>query len=681
MDYSIISILALILNLIINRVTLKHFSIRSKEQGSGSQVLIRYSNFLTAANCYFIVDIAWGLLYERHDITELFPFLYSACVFYFIFMFLTMLTWIRYIVAYLDKNGRKSKLLLGAVWTMFILGLIYLMVNRFHHFIFSFNEAHEYIVEPGRHIAFALQIALYMVTAVYMIFVAQKSAGREKGRHIAVGFTCFVMGLFMIMQIIDTEYPSYAMGLIIGICVIHSFVEAAEMKEKDAYDGIATGLAEDYDAMYYIDIETGEYREFSTSSKYDSMNIHVEGRDFYAETQNNIEKCVHPDDREFAKSLYHKDAMLNNLADRKSYSYKYRLMIGGKPRYFQFTVMRAKDGMHFVLCEKDIDDEITAETMRMENQKKHITFSQIAESLAANYDVLYYVDAKDSGYISYECQNIYGQLDMKKSGDDFYEDSQNDIRQIVHKSDRDIVLEFLDRDNMTESLKERKRNSIDYRIMAGDTVHHVRMTARKTSDSTHFIIGVENIDAEVQREKRYIKDLNAEKELARRDALTYLKNKTAYNELVKSVQSNIDNGMDYLPFAIVVCDANDLKKINDSEGHVAGDEYIKKSAELLSATFVNSPVFRVGGDEFVVFLRGDDYTNREELMKQLRSRIIENMQSGSGAVLASGIAEYTPKTDSLVSEIFDRADRDMYEDKQRLKKKSLWQVKAEDHRG
>jgi diguanylate cyclase (GGDEF)-like protein len=278
------------------------------------------------------------------------------------------------------------------------------------------------------------------------------------------------------------------------------------------------------------------------------------------------------------------------------------------------------------------------------------------------------VDAKDSGYISYECQNIYGQLDMKKSGDDFYEDSQNDIRQIVHKSDRDIVLEFLDRDNMTESLKERKRNSIDYRIMAGDTVHHVRMTARKTSDSTHFIIGVENIDAEVQREKRYIKDLNAEKELARRDALTDLKNKTAYNELVKSVQSNIDNGMDYLPFGLVVCDTNDLKKINDSQGHVAGDEYIKQSAKLLCNIFVHSPVFRIGGDEFVVFLRGDDYTNREALMKTLQDQVWENQKSKSGPVLASGMADFTPGKDKLVSEIFDRADKAMYKNKRDLKK-------------
>ncbi len=306
--------------------------------------------------------------------------------------------------------------------------------------------------------------------------------------------------------------------------------------------------------------------------------------------------------------------------------------------------------------------------MRLESQKKNITFSQIAESLAANYDVLYYVDAEDSGYISYECQNIYGQLDMKKSGDDFYDESRKDIEQIVHKSDRDLVLDFLDREHMTAALEGRKRYSIDFRIMPEGVAQYVRMTARKTSDSTHFIIGIENIDAEVQKEKQHLKDLNAEKELARRDGLTGLKNKTAYNELVKSVQTNIENGMDYLPFALVVCDANNLKRINDSEGHVAGDEYIKSSAELLSGIFAGSPVFRVGGDEFVVFLRGDDYTNRAELMERLHSEIRENLKSGSGPILASGMSEYNPETDSLVSEIFDRADREMYEDKQSLKK-------------
>ena len=79
-----------------------------------------------------------------------------------------------------------------------------------------------------------------------------------------------------------------------------------------------------------------------------------------------------------------------------------------------------------------------------------------------------------------------------------------------------------------------------------------------------------------ESEKQHLKALNTEKELARRDELTGVKNKTAYKELEKSVQSNIDNGMDYLPFGLVVCDTNDLKRINDTKGHAAGDEYLKK---------------------------------------------------------------------------------------------------------
>ena len=126
--------------------------------------------------------------------------------------------------------------------------------------------------------------------------------------------------------------------------------------------------------------------------------------------------------------------------------------------------------------------------------------------------------------------------------------------------------------------------------------------------------------------------------------------------------------MDYLPFGFVVCDTNDLKKINDTEGHVAGDEYIKKSAKLLCDIFDHSPVFRVGGDEFVIFLRGDDYSNRDKLMQTLQNQVRENLQSKSGPVLASGMAVFTPEKDTLVTEIFDRADKAMYKNKQNLKK-------------
>ena len=50
-----------------------------------------------------------------------------------------------------------------------------------------------------------------------------------------------------------------------------------------------------------------------------------------------------------------------------------------------------------------------------------------------------------------------------------------------------------------------------------------------------------------------------------------------------------------------------------------------------------------------------------------RSKALESSKNGEGVILASGMAEYQPDTDSFVSDIFERADKEMYEDKQRLK--------------
>ena len=304
MFYSIISTLALILHFIINGEALSYFSLRGGQRRSEQQTELRYSYFLMAATFYYLADIVWGISYEHHDMSELFPVIYLDTIFYFVFMFLTMLTWIRYIVAYLDKRGRRSMVLLYTVWTMFTLGLIYLLINHFYPFIFSFNEKHEYIAEPGRYIAFILQIAVYMMTSSYLLYIAHKTNGQQKGRYIAVGLAG---------QIFDEDYPFYAMGLIIGTCVIHSFVEAGEKKEKEIYDHIAKSLAEDYEAMYYINIETGEYLEFSTSQEYESMNVPADGRDFFAETRVNAARYAHPDDREFAESLYYRETMIRTI--------------------------------------------------------------------------------------------------------------------------------------------------------------------------------------------------------------------------------------------------------------------------------------------------------------------------------------------------------------------------------
>jgi len=120
------------------------------------------------------------------------------------------------------------------------------------------------------------------------------------------------------------------------------------------------------------------------------------------------------------------------------------------------------------------------------------------------------------------------------------------------------------------------------------------------------------------------------------------------------------------PFSIVVCDLNGLKQVNDTFGHKAGDKYIQSACKTICTTFKHSPVYRIGGDEFVAILRGGDYEIRTELMARLHSKNEEHRDCGD-AVIAAGLADYRPGIDNTFASVFDRADAAMYEDKRVLK--------------
>ena len=118
------------------------------------------------------------------------------------------------------------------------------------------------------------------------------------------------------------------------------------------------------------------------------------------------------------------------------------------------------------------------------------------------------------------------------------------------------------------------------------------------------------------------------------------------------------------PFAIVMLDLNDLKKVNDTAGHQAGDQYLRDACRIICDIFKHSPVFRVGGDEFAVILQGTDYAHMEERLTEMSEHNREALQSG-GVVIACGMAIFD--NDTCVASVFERADHNMYENKNRLK--------------
>ncbi len=155
--------------------------------------------------------------------------------------------------------------------------------------------------------------------------------------------------------------------------------------------------------------------------------------------------------------------------------------------------------------------------------------------------------------------------------------------------------------------------------------------------------------------------------LAYRDALTGIKNSTSYSEAIKEINKEIN--LDNPQFGVLVADINNLKETNDKYGHDVGNELIIHTAKILNGTFKNSSVFRIGGDEFAVILKGRDYENYRALLEDLDDTVSHDCISEEEipVSVARGVALYNPEIDAVYEDVFTKADHAMYLNKQETK--------------
>ena len=176
---------------------------------------------------------------------------------------------------------------------------------------------------------------------------------------------------------------------------------------------------------------------------------------------------------------------------------------------------------------------------------------------------------------------------------------------------------------------------------------------------------MKELEETLLREYQQEKELGSARYLAYTDPLTGVKSKHAYLESVAKLDVGISKGT-VNEFGVIVFDINGLKIVNDTYGHEEGDKYIQKGCNLICHIFCHSPVFRIGGDEFVVILEDNDFREREALIWEFDKRIEENQESGD-VVVSNGIAIFDPASDTCFSTVFERADKKMYKQKRYLK--------------
>lgn len=167
-------------------------------------------------------------------------------------------------------------------------------------------------------------------------------------------------------------------------------------------------------------------------------------------------------------------------------------------------------------------------------------------------------------------------------------------------------------------------------------------------------------------------EANVYQTLAYTDQMTSLKNRTCFNEDFAELSENPAD------IAVLDFDLNNLKHVNDTFGHSAGDIYIKNCAAIIHEIFGGiGRCYRVGGDEFVTLIEKASTVDMTHYLAMLESSVDasnrENNESKIKMQIAYGYAVYDPDTDQKLEDTYNRADKIMYTNKKEKKERQKFE--------
>ncbi len=444
--------------------------------------------------------------------------------------------------------------------------------------------------------------------------------------------------------------------------------------ENITFSRLALALANDYQSIYYLNTEDNSYVEYGATSEDKHLVELSKGSDFFADTIVNCRRLVYEPDQERFLDTFRKDSLVEAVKNGKSFTLKYRLVLNGHPEFYYLKTIRGTgtDNKYIFIGVRNIDAQERRDQAAAGEYEKYV---EIAKALVSRYEFIYYIDLDSGEYIKYESDNAGAKLRVMVQGTDFFGDAKMNIDKVIYPEDRPMLRSRLEKEKFINDLRGGGIVNLTYRMISAENPFFVGLWAvSPKNDLKHAVMGIMNIDEAKRKEIEYREALGTAMDIANHDSLTGVRNHHAYIKMTEELDLLIKANR-APEFAIAILDVNGLKTINDTLGHNAGDRYIKSASAMICSLFAHSPVFRIGGDEFAVILKGKDYTNRERIIHNIRDSIHENIKKGA-VTFAAGISEFTEGYDKKTADVFERADKFMYENKKHIKK--LIQIRNSD---
>ena len=218
--YSVIAFVAIAIHLIINIDLLTARKVITTEG-------VCYRNFLLGILAYYMIDAGWGV-FAGLGWTRV---LYVDTAFYYVAIAVSVLTWCKFVIVYLDYGGWPARALAWFGYALLTLYIGLLAANIFNNCIFHFDAKGAYVAGPLRLVLFYPPVALNVLMAIVAFVKAIRSRDSARRRNMVVFLFCLTMAMAIVFQILWPLWPYYALGCLVGNCFFHIFVIEDERDE------------------------------------------------------------------------------------------------------------------------------------------------------------------------------------------------------------------------------------------------------------------------------------------------------------------------------------------------------------------------------------------------------------------------------------------------------------------
>ena len=269
-------------------------------------------------------------------------------------------------------------------------------------------------------------------------------------------------------------------------------IAVTDNPEELSYANIARALASDYFNLFYVDLKTDEFIEYSSDAGRENIALERHDTDFFAKVSRDALSFLHEDDRERFIDAFDKEKILKTLDGQKSFSLDYRLLKDGKPIYVNMKITRMRDDdRHIIIGVSNVNLQMNQRKAIEKLMQEQHMYNRI-RALTDDFEVMYIVEPETGNYIESSASSEFRKLGVSKTGDDFYRDSEINGRRLVHPDDSERFVRALRKENLTGKIRKDGELVMEYRLMMGEVPQLKRLKARMFEEfgSEKIIIGV-----------------------------------------------------------------------------------------------------------------------------------------------------------------------------------------------